>query len=779
MITRIENAFFLDTLDTTYCFEITKSGHLEHLYYGRKIHHDAPALRDKSFMSAGNTITYDSAYKEITLETLRLEMSSYGKGDVREPFIEVINHDGSLTSDFLFKSAEITSGKPDFGILPGSYDENDKVDHLTVTLTDESYNLTLELHYYVYEDCNVISRNAKFINTSSEIVTLNRLMSAQVDFLDEGLTYTYFNGAWVREMNKSSVTPLGGKIINSSNIGASSNRANPFVMVHDDNCSEDGGRCFGFNLIYSGNHYECFERTSHSLYRFVNGINPNGFAFEITPGSEFLSPEAVMTFSNMGFNGMSHNMHDFVREHIVRGIWKKKERPVLLNSWEACYFDINEKKLLKLAKEAKDVGIELLVMDDGWFGDRKDDTKALGDWDENLKKLPGGVKGLAGKVNELGLDFGIWVEPEMVNVCSSLYYMHPDWTLEIPSHKHSEGRNQRVLDFSKDEVCDYIIEKMSSVFSSANISYVKWDMNRIFSDVFSQGLGRDHQQEVPHRYILGVYKVMKTLTDRFPDTLFEGCASGGNRFDLGILCYFPQIWASDNTDASCRALIQANYSYGYPQSTIGAHVSGCPNHQTLRNTPFETRFNIAAFGVLGYELNLCDISAEEKEAITKQISVYKENRRTLQFGDFYRGRITDNEFEWTVVNKDKSSAVGLKFIRLKEANGSAKKYIAKGLLNSARYHFANRVTPINIKIFGDLVNMIAPVHVKQGSVMHDIMARVVKFNSEKDDEFLYGDTLTEAGYLMKQDFVGIGYEDGMRVFTDFGSQMYFMNREDA
>ena len=771
--------FILNTKGTTYCFEITKSGHLEHLYYGKKIHPDAAALREKDYVAPGNTITYDSSIKEMTLEYKRLEFSSYGKGDIREPFIEVINPDGSLTSDFLFKDAVISKGKPDLEILPSSYDEKGDTEHLCVILKDEGYNLTLELHYYVFEDCDVITRNARFINDSKETVILKRLLSTQLDFISDKLSFTTFNGAWANEMNKNTATVNGGKIINSSNIGASSNRSNPFVMIHAVDAAEDYGKCYGINLIYSGNHYECFERTSHSLYRFVSGINPCGFSFEITPGSDFVSPESVMTFSDKGFNGMSLNMHEFVREHIVRGNWKKKERPVLLNSWEACYFDLNEKKMLKLAKEAKDVGAELFVMDDGWFGNRDDDTKALGDWDENLKKLPGGLSGLGRKIKALGLDFGIWVEPEMVNTCSSLYYLHPDWTLEIPSHKHSEGRNQRVLDLSKSEVCDFIIEKMSSVFSSAEISYVKWDMNRIFSDAYSQGFDKNRQQEIPHRYMLGLYRVMKTLTERFPDILFEGCASGGNRFDLGILCYFPQIWASDNTDASCRAAIQTGYSYGYPQSTISAHVSNCPNHQTLRNTSIETRFNIAAFGILGYELNLCDISDAEKEAIAAQIAVYKANRALLQFGHFYRGAINENEFEWTVADADSNRAVGLKFIRLKRANDGLKYYHARGLLENARYHFTNRVTPINVKIFGDLVNSIAPVHVKQGSIMHDVVSRIVKFSTEKDDGYFYGDMLMEAGYLMKQDFVGTGFTEGMRVFTDFGSAMYFIEREDV
>lgn len=317
-------------------------------------------------------------------------------------------------------------------------------------------------------------------------------------------------------------------------------------------------------------------------------------------------------YAENGFNQMSQRLHYFIREHIVRGTWQKKERPILLNSWEASYFDISEKKLLKLAKEAKEVGIELFVMDDGWFGERMDDSSSLGDWEANAKKLPGGLKGLSDKIRGLGLQFGIWVEPEMVNVKSKLYVAHPDWTIEIPGQPHSEGRNQRILDLGRREVQDYIIESMSKVFSSADISYVKWDMNRTFSDYYSTALPPERQGEVAHRYVLGLYRCMKELTERFPEILFEGCAAGGNRFDLGILCYFPQIWGSDDTDALCRAEIEENYSYGYPLSAVSAHVSACPNHQTLRNTPLETRFQVACFGSFGYECNLCDMKKRRK-----------------------------------------------------------------------------------------------------------------------------------------------------------------------
>ncbi len=469
---------------------------------------------------------------------------------------------------------------------------------------------------------------------------------------------------------------------------------------------------------------------------------------------------------------MSRRMHTFVRECIVRGEWKNKVRPVLLNSWEAAYFDINESKLLKLAKSGKEVGVELFVMDDGWFGTRNDDKQSLGDWYVNKKKLPGGLKRLCDKVNSLGLDFGIWVEPEMVNVNSELYRAHPEWVMEIPGKPHSEGRQQRILDFANPKVVDHITEQMKNIFSSANIRYVKWDMNRIFSDYFSQYLKPEQQGEVAHRYMTGLYRLMKSLTEQFPHILFEGCASGGNRFDLGILCYFPQIWASDDTDAIYRVKGQNGYSYGYPMSTVTAHVSACPNHQTLRVTPLATRFHVAAFGVLGYECNLCDMKKEEIAEIKEQIALYKQWREVLQFGTFYRGR-SGNLHEWTCVAPDQSKAVGMIVQELVEPNTHFEQYFAKGLSEDKKYHFYNIEKKRNVKPFGDLVNMIAPVHIKYDSLMHKAIDKFVKMPGEVEDYTTYGNVLMQ-GVKLNSAFGGTGYDEHTRYFQDFESRMYFM-----
>lgn len=784
MIEYIDGAFGLHTENTSYVFAVLPTGQLEHLYYGKRIRLNkgaVAALREKHSFAPGNTVIYDDKHPEYSLEDMKLEMSSYGKGDIREPFVELVYPDGSRTSDFVYKGYELISGKPELDTLPSSYcDETQMGQNMTlrITLADSRYPLELELLYYVYEQDNVICRNSRLINKGEKSVEIKRLMSLMLDMDGEGYVMSTFNGAWAREMNRHDTVVTAGKLINSSYTGTSSSRANPFVMVMNRNTAEDCGECYGFNLIYSGNHYEALEVNGFSKSRFVSGINPRSFAWRLEPGEMFEAPEAVMTYSAAGCNGMSHNMHSFVREHIVRGEWKHKDRPILLNSWEAAYFDINERKLCGLAKAGKAVGVELFVMDDGWFGERNDDRHSLGDWEVNRHKLPGGLKGICNKINALGMDFGIWVEPEMVNTDSRLYREHPEWAVDIPGQAHSEGRNQRMLDLCNPKVQEYIIESMTRVFSSADIAYVKWDMNRIFSDYFSKYLketGRP-QGEMAHRYVMGLKHVMKCLTEKFPKILFEGCAAGGNRFDLGILCYFPQIWASDNTDAVCRAAIQEGLSYGYPMSTVSAHVSACPNHQTLRVTPLATRFNVAAFGVCGYECNLAEMKKEDLKEIREQISIYKRWRHTMQYGRFYRQR-TGNIHQWTVAEEDGSRAVGLIMQELAEPNTQRENYNAAGLLDDELYHIYNRNLRYNVKEFGDLINTAAPVHIRQGSILHNVVAKFVTMPGETEDYELYGDTLMNSGIRLKQAFAATGFSDEVRHFPDFASRLYFIEKK--
>ena len=784
MIRQIDDRFILDTKGTTYALRILPTGQPEHLYYGKKIRLDdesgtyTDALCEKHEFAPGNNIVYDGKTQNYSLNDMRLEFSSNGKGDNREPFLEVVHEDGSRTSDFVFSGAAISREKKALSELPSSYDADREASNLTITLTDNNYNLSVDLTYHVFEDCDVITRSASITNNGTGSVKILRFMSVQIDTNDSDRVLTTFNGAWIREMKRTDRKLTRGRFVNDSCVGASSSTANPFVMFSKKCTCENWGPVYGFNLIYSGNHTEIAEVSEFGKLRFLAGINPKGFEYELAPGETFESPEAVMTFSSEGFNGMSHNMHRFVREHIINSVWSQALRPVLLNSWEAAYFDISESKLLNMAKAAKSAGIELFVMDDGWFGHRDDDRSSLGDWYPNTKKLPHGVKGLADKIHDMGLKFGIWVEPEMISEDSDLFRAHPDWAMKIPDKPHSRGRNQMILDLANPEVCDHIISVLSDLFESGGIDYVKWDMNRNESDVYSPYLPPARQGETSYRYMTGLYRILSVLTEKFPDILFEGCASGGNRFDLGMLCYFPQIWGSDDTDASERVDIQTGYSYAYPPVCVSAHVSSVPNHQTLRVTPLETRFNVAAFANLGYECNLCDMDRAALDEVKKQVMLYKEWRSVFQNGRFYRGETVDdgNVVTWNVVSADGGSSVGMMFRRLAVPNDQRGSLKMHGLEADKKYRFYSLPFKMDVRLFGDLINMISPVHVKNGSMVHDIISRFVKLDGEHEDTVIFGDVLDAAGAMLSPAYSSTGFNERTRVFPDFASRMYFAQR---
>ncbi len=797
MIIERNGCFLLQTKGTSYLFNILPSGHPEHLHYGASVISDKQyesllktstfgdgsegeeasvllknicySLSEKHPAAGGNMISYSDEYPNIALEDLPLEISSFGKGDIRDPFVLITHENGSKTSDFVFEKASFNNEIKAPESLPGSYaDKEDiavgsSVDHasqLVVTYKDKEYGTKLEVIYNVYPECDVITRRAVVIS-GNEKIHIDRIMSNQIDFHENGLVFTSFHGRWADEMHRTDSVCDGGRCVSEEMAaGESGSRSNPFVMISRKDTTEDNGYCYGFNLIYSGNHYEALSSNGYDKSRFVSGISPSTFGWSLEKEERFESPESVMTFDMHGANGMSRHMHDFVRKHVVRGTWRDKNRPILINSWEASYFKFNESSLLKLAKEAAGLGIELFVMDDGWFGKRNDDKSSLGDWYVNKDKLPNGLEGLSKKIEDLGMLFGIWVEPEMVNEDSDLYRAHPDWAVQVPGHAHSKGRNQMNLDLTRTEVQDYVIDAMKKVFSSGNISYVKWDMNRIFSDYYSASLPGDRQDEFMHRYYLGLYRIMKELTEAFPNILFEGCSAGGNRFDLGILSYFPQIWGSDDTDAICRVGIQRGYSYGYPQSAIGAHVSAAPNHQTLNTVPLETRFDVASFGCFGYELNLCDISSSERKEIKDQIDFYKKYRHTLQFGHYYR--LEDGRC--MAVSDDRKQAIGFMLQKESRPNRDVVTFRTKGLDDSKSYHFTNKYVDIDLKAMGSLVNMFAPVHIKQDGILHNIANSVVKVQNEKEGMIATGAILNNTGVRLRPKFGGIGFDqDGDKI----------------
>lgn len=775
MITVKDNNFFLSTKDTSYVFKVNDEGMLEHMHYGglvgsldREDDGSMRALSEKVSHMKGNTI----AYKKDSLmqpEDMLLEVSSTGMGDYREPFIELEYADSSRTSDFIFKEAKVMDEAELSKTLPNALGASAQ---LKVTLRERNKDAELDLYYTVFEECNVITRRAVLKNTGSKSIKIHRLLSLQLDLDSNDFVLSTFTGAWAREMHKKDIKVSAGNVVNSTNCGVSSSRNNPFVMLTEADTSEAYGEGYGFNLLYSGNHYEAAGVNGFFKTRFVSGINPQGFLWELNPGEEFETPEAVMTFSDKGYRGISLNMQHFVREHIVRGAYKKKPRPILLNSWEAAYFNISESKLLSLAKKGKEAGMELFVMDDGWFKGRNSDTSSLGDWTVDEKKLPGGIEGLAGKIHEMGMDFGIWVEPEMINENSDLYRAHPDYAMQVPGRETALGRNQLNLDLTNEEVVEYVISAMRKVFSVKGVNYVKWDMNRTFSDVYSKVY--KNQGETMHRYYIGLYRILKTLTEEFPDILFEGCAAGGNRFDLGVLCYFSQIWGSDDTDALERMDIQTGYSYGYPMSVMTAHVSAVPNHQTLRLSPIETRFNIASFGVLGYEINLNEVSGEEFEKIKLQVQAYKEWREVFFFGDFYRVR----DDEWMVVSPDKKKAAAVVFNRLCAPNDFYRKLRTVGLSEDTYYHVYNVALKHDIKQFGGLINQASPIHIKPDSLILKAVSKFYKMDGETEDYIVKGLTLNNAGIKLTQAFGGTGINNETRLFQDFASRMYFFEAVD-
>lgn len=777
MIKEIEGVFYLVTDKTEYVFRKTDGGLLEHLYYGARLNDDdISAYVDKLTFAPGNTINYNDADRNISMEHFKSEISEHGKGDVREIAIDIVHTDDSRSSDYVYESFEIVDGKYTLEALPSSYSD-EPMQSLIVRMKDNNSGNVLELMYAAFEKSDVITKAMRLINNEEGAIVIRKIMSNQLD-LDEFCEYDFmsFNGAWAYEMNLSRRPIENGITANASYTVTSSNRANPFCVICERDANEDYGEAYGFNLLYSGNHYESAYKDIFGKIRFMQGINPHEFTYTLQPGESFETPEAVMTYSDCGLTQMSHNMHAFVRENIVRGAYKYQDRPILINSWESFYFDINESKLYDFAKDAKKLGIELCVIDDGWFKGRNDDTSSLGDWVVDEKKFPHGLGKFADKIKELDMSLGLWIEPEMVNEKSDLYQAHPDWAVNIPGKAHATGRNQMLLDLTRAEVRDYIVEAIVKVLSEAKVDYVKWDMNRVISDAYGKELAYGKSLEFAHRYVLGFYNIVKRITESFPNVLFEGCAAGGNRFDLGVLCYMPQIWGSDNTDANCRMGIQTGYSYGYPQSVIGAHVSQCPNHQTLRTTHLDTRFEVAAFGALGYECNLNDFSAFEREQMAAQIEFYKNYRHIMQFGKMSRIYNNGNEIMWQAYDEELDKAVVLLYQKESIPVKTYSRIKFKGINPDTKYHFFNRPVQFSIKDFGSLVNSISPIHLKMNGFLHNLLDHFKHMDSEKEDMLVSGDVLMKAGVKVKESFACRGYNENIRFMPDFGTRLYIIEK---
>lgn len=679
--------FSLNTQNSTYQMKIGNYGFLLHLYYGKKVIDTEMSYLIQSIDRGFSGNPYDAEdNRDFSLDTLPQEFSTFGLGDFRSSCISVINADGSNAIDLRYKSYKIYDGKPKLEGLPSVYCDNAQT--LEIILEDSITNVEVKLLYSVIKDKDIITRSVIVKNNSDNTIILNKILSCCLDFNDNNYDLISFYGKHTLERQVERTPVRHGKILIDSIRGASSHHQNPFVILCENNANEDTGNCYGFSFVYSGNFMAEVEVDQSNQTRVTMGINSTAFRYSLQKDEYFVAPEVVLCFSDKGLSDMSKKYHRLYRNNLCRGYYKDKRRPILINNWEATYFDFDDEKLIKIAEDASKLGIEMLVMDDGWFGKRNDDKRGLGDWYVNENKLKCGLNKLCQKINSLNMKFGIWFEPEMISEDSDLYRNHKDWCLNIPNRKGNRSRYQFVLDMSRKEVVDYLFDSMYKILSSANIEYIKWDMNRHLTDIWSAKLPPERQGEVYHRYVLGVYDLLERLIQAFPKLLIEGCSGGGGRFDAGMLYYTPQIWCSDNTDAIERIKIQYGTSFNYPISTVGSHVSVCPNHQTQRTVPLKTRGIVAMAGTFGYELDITKMTEAEKQEVKQQIDDYKKYYDIITFGDYYR---LTNPFEniyytaWEFVSEDKTKAL-LNFVLLhSESNPPFINIKLKGLDNNKKY----------------------------------------------------------------------------------------------
>lgn len=654
-----DNTFILSNNEITYSFSIEKQRYLRHRYFGKRINASTninqPYFFDRGFCS--NPFPDE---RDFSLDTLFQEYPDMNQGDFRSPAYVIQTEDGKRVTRFFYKGYEIIKGKPSLNGLPAIYTENDdEAITLCITLEDEYLKAKINLYYTIFKDFAAICRHVEIVNLGKQNLYLERLMAMSMDFAGTDYDVLTLSGSHINEKNINRRHISADTIVIDSNRGASSPQETPAIFLMEREATENFGQVWGFNFVYSGDFQAVVQTGQYNSVRVQMGMNPLTFGWSLKENESFVSPETVMVYSDEGMNKMSQTFHNMYRKRLCRGVYREKIRPILINSWEAFCFDVDEEKCLSLAKKAADLGIELFVLDDGWFKNRVCDKNALGDWVEDENKFPNGIEHLVKEINKMGMQVGIWFEPEMVSPNSDLYRKHSDWIIRSQNYEPILSRCQYVLDLSNPEVCDYVIESLSKVLGKTNVTYVKWDMNRHITDLGSYYLEKDRQRELSHRYMLGLYHILDELNKRFPNVLFEGCSSGGGRFDAGMLYYMPQTWTSDNTDAVCRMKIQYGTSLLFPPITMGAHVSAVPNHQVGRVTPLQTRFIVAMSGNLGYEMDLAQISDEEKEAIKEQIAFYKSIREVIQKGSFYRLKNPQNgnEAAWNFVSEDKKTVI--------------------------------------------------------------------------------------------------------------------------
>lgn len=684
-----QKLFKLDTPKTTYIIGIVdQEGFLGHVYYGKRLKGIRGAEELMRTLEGPFTPEKNSRDRSSFMDCFPWEYSSHGVGDFRESSVRVKDGNGCSAVMLTYLSHEIYKGKHSLEGLPATFGSESQVETLEIICEDKCLGLRAVLSYSVFEDTDAIARSVRFENVGSSTLYLEKAMSCCMDMDNKGFDAITLHGSWARERHMER-KPIGhGKFSVSTLRGETSHQEHCFMALLAPGADQDKGEVYGFHLVYSGNFLIQAEVNQFDSVRVVAGINPEDFCWKLTSGETFQTPEVILTYSAEGIGGMTASLHELYRNHLIRSPYLHKKRPILINNWEATYFDFDEQKLLDIAKESAAMGIEMLVMDDGWFGNRYDDNRALGDWQVNEDKLKGGLGKLVEQVNALGMKFGIWFEPEMISEESELYRQHPDWALAVTGRKPTLARNQYVLDISRKEVRDYIMEQVFAVLHSANIEYVKWDMNRPLTDLGSAALPADRQGELYHRYVLGMYEMQERLITEFPDLLLENCSGGGGRFDPGMLYYSPQIWCSDDTDAIERLAIQESTSMIYPLSTMGAHVSVCPNHTVGRNTPFETRGYVALAGTFGYELDVTKLSAEDKALVPRQTAMYHRFHDLVREGDYYRlsSYQENHSFDCFQVNSPDGKEVLVFYTQvLGEPNRHSRIVCLKGLEEGASY----------------------------------------------------------------------------------------------
>ena len=682
-----ERVFKLDTPGTTYLIGLVGTeGLLGHIYYGKKLCSAKGAELLQRLQEHPDVSGRD---RVAILDAFPTEYSGHGVGDFRESSVRVRDKNGNSGVQLTYLSHEIYRGKKPLEGLPATFGGETEVTTLVIFCEDKVLGLKARLSYSVFEDTDAIARSVCFENRGSDVLYLEKAMSGCLDMDNRDFEALTLHGGWARERRMERRKLGHGKFCVSTLRGETSHQEHPFLALLTPGTTQVSGEVYAFHFVYSGNFTAQAEVSQFDTVRVVMGINPEDFCWKLSPGESFQTPEMIMVYSAAGLGEMTRSFHRLYREHLIRSPYLHKKRPILINNWEGTYFDFNEEKLIDIARESAKLGIEMLVMDDGWFGNRFDDNRSLGDWQVNEDKLKGGLKYLVEQVNALGMKFGIWFEPEMVSGDSRLYREHPDWAFALPGRDPALSRNQYVLDISRKEVRGYIMEQIFSVLHSANVEYVKWDMNRPLTDLASAALPPDRQGEIYHRYVLGVYEMQQRLIQEFPGLLLENCSGGGGRFDPGMLYSSPQIWCSDNTDAIERLSIQESTAMLFPLSTMGAHISVCPNHTMGRATPFETRGYVALAGTFGYELDITKLGAEDAAMVRKQTAMYHRFNEMVREGDYYRiASYQENHlFDCFQVNDPQKEKALVFFTQvLNEPNRRSRILRLQGLRPDADYH---------------------------------------------------------------------------------------------